>query len=124
MATIAIDLDGTLVRKAWPGIGEWFPGAKQALQRLLDEGHTPFIYTARTNPYYLDGSLAPVGEVLGQLMAVRHRLDDAGFEGIEVWDGHGKPFYHVIVDDRALWFPGRNGSWRHMPDKITARAKR
>lgn len=120
MANIALDLDGTLIEKRWPELGEWIPGAQEAVKELIDRGHHCYLYSARLSSKHPSGDVRDPAEVFVARAEVRALLDDAGLEQVDIWEGD-KPFWHVLVDDRCLWFPGRNRSWRTMPDKIDAR---
>ncbi len=123
MANIAIDLDGTLLEHRWPEMGEWMPGAQAAVRELLDRGHHCYIFSARLSPYHPSGDERDPAEVMAAVQAVRDLLDEAGLREVDIWQGSGKPFWHILIDDRCMWYPGRTGSWAHMPDKIEARVK-
>src|SRR5690242_19879458 len=105
VSTIALDLDGTLLEGRWPEMGEWLPGAKEAVRTLVDAGHRCFIYSARLSPYMPDGSERDPARVMQSIQAVRDLLDDAGLREVDIWTGAGKPFWDVLVDDKAMWFP-------------------
>lgn len=120
MPTIALDLDGTLIERKWPEMGEWFPGAIDAAKELLAMGHHCYIYSARLSSRHPSGDVKDPAMLYLQRQAVRDLLDAAGLEAVTISEAD-KPFWHVLVDDRALRFPGRSGSWRHMVPKIHAR---
>jgi hypothetical protein len=122
MANVALDLDGTLIEKRWPEMGEWMPGAIEAVRELIDRGHRPYIYSARLSHLHPSGTERHPADVMIARMAVRDLLDEAGLQEVTICEA-SKPFWHVLVDDRALWYPGRAGSWKHMPDKIEGRVK-
>lgn len=44
---LAIDFDGTIVRDAYPAIGEPRPGAVETLKKLKKEGYTLILWTCR-----------------------------------------------------------------------------
>lgn len=118
---IALDLDGTMIEKRWPELGPWFPGAITTLRELIDEGHYLYVYSARLSPNHPSGDPKEPALLIQQTHAVRELLDDAGLPEIDIWFGEGKPFWHLLVDDRAMWFPGRPGSWSKIASKIRAR---
>lgn len=107
---IAIDLDNTLL--TWRGdgseCGDWLPGAKIAVNALLEEGVGVIVHTCRTT-----------WEAGGGVDSVLKVLRDAGFEPelceeswswpggkLGVWIGKGKPVAMAYVDDRAVRFEG------------------
>lgn len=121
MSRIAIDFDGTLVRKAWPDIGEWMPGAIDAMKELRKAGHHPYLYTARLAPTWPDGSRRSLSDVLQDEDRVRRLMDASGLAWMDVWTGEGKPHWDLLVDDKALWYPGRPGSWKKLVPAILKR---
>lgn len=121
MSRIAVDFDGTLVTKAWPGMGEFYPGAVEAMQELNNAGHTVFLYTARLSGLWPDGSKRDVAAVFEDTLAVRAKLDGAGLAFMDIWTGEGKPHWDLLIDDKALWFPGRDRSWRKLTPVILKR---
>ena len=121
MSRIAIDFDGTLVTKNWPDIGEWYPGAIDAMRKLREAGHHPYLYTARTAPTWPDGSPRGMADVMRDEDAVRRHLESAGLPWLDLWTGEGKPHWDLLVDDKALWFPGRPNSWKKITPVILKR---
>lgn len=119
MSIIALDLDGTLIERAWPGLGEWKDGAIDGVKSLLAAGHTCYVFTARLSPDDWDGKPRAPGELFTQTQKVRNLLDDAGLAAVGM---RGKPAYHLLLDDRAMRFPdARKKAWRRMVPKILAR---
>lgn len=121
MSRIAVDFDGTLVKAAWPGVGEWYEGAVDAMNILNDAGHYVFLYTARLAPVWPDGSPRPPGTVIEDTQRVRECLDTAGLTWMDIWTGEGKPNWDLLIDDKAMWFPGRDRSWKVITPKILLR---
>lgn len=103
-------------------MGDWIPGAREAVRKLLDANHTVYIYSARLSPIRMDGTQRTPAEVMQAIQAVRDMLDDAGLHGVDIWQGSGKPFWHLLIDDRAMRFPGRPGSWKKILPAALARA--
>jgi hypothetical protein len=123
MSVVALDLDGTLIESRWPGMGEWFPGAKEAVHTLLNAGHSCYIFSARTSSAWPDKSERTPAQVYLAISSVRTLLDDAGLYEVSIWDGVGKPFWDLLVDDKALYHPGGPRSWRITLPKILARVR-
>jgi hypothetical protein len=92
--TIAIDFDGVLVQETTPLI--WQRGAKEGLLALIRAGHRVIIHTARTR----DAKL---------LQEAKAFFEWEGFQDIEFWEGKGKPFAHVYLNDRAVPVHGSMG---------------
>lgn len=113
MSRIAVDFDGTLVTKKWPEIGEWFPGAVAAMLQLREDGHHVFLYSSRLNPCWPDGRKRDPMEYLAELDRVSAFLASAGLGWMEIFTDieQGKPHWDLLIDDKALFFPGRPGSW-------------
>lgn len=116
-----MDFDGTLVKPAWPEIGEWYPGAAWAMQELKNAGHYVFLYTARLAPEWPDGSARTPASVFADEQRVRACLDAAGLTWMDIWMGNGKPNWDLLIDDKAMWFPGRDRSWKVILPKIMIR---
>ncbi len=122
MANIAIDLDGTLIEHCWPEMGDWNVGAREAVRELLDRGHHVYVYSARLSTLHPSGDKRDPAEVFEMRQAVRDLLDSAGLTEVDIATVD-KPFWHILIDDRCMWYPGRAGSWQHMVDKIEARVE-
>ena len=102
--TIMIDLDGVLAteeRTFDRPCAKPLAGARAALQRIHDAGHTIIIYTARGWAEYL---------------YTKEWLDQNGF----VYDGlhMGKPIGDVWIDDRAI----RHENWPETLEALTEKA--
>jgi len=98
--TIMVDLDGVICSEEMffdRPLAEPIGGAREALQKLRDAGHTVVIYTARS---------------WGEYRVTKRWLDDHGF----AYDGlhMGKPVADVWIDDRALRF----GDWAQTLDEL------
>jgi hypothetical protein len=119
MATIFIDFDGTIVTSKWPDVGTPFPGAAEAVRALMDEGHSCTVFSVRANRVHPGGKIKTPAEFIDNYNQIRDTLDGMGLEGVNIYSGD-KPLFHVLIDDRAIRFPGRKRSWRTMPVKIEA----
>jgi len=102
MSRIAVDFDGTLVEKAWPGMGDWIPGAVEAMKKLHEAGHTVFLYTARLSGRWPDGSERNPAELVIETQLVRNMLDEAGLSWMEIWTGEGKPHWDLLIDRKSV----------------------
>lgn len=104
---IAIDFDSTLVEETWPGMGDWLPGAVDALKYLASVYEEVVIYTLRVSPVDVDE--VTLHDSFGQIVAIDETLDRAGIpDNVRVWTKPYKPPCVLIVDDKALRF---NGDW-------------
>ncbi len=100
--TIMVDLDGVICteeRTFERPLAKPIPGAREALARLKEAGHTIIIYTARNWPEY---------------RATKQWLDERGFayDALEM----GKPVADVWIDDRALRF----NDWHGVLNELTS----
>ena len=107
----AVDWDGTCVTNAWPEMGEWLPGAVEALRRLSELG-TVVIHTCRVAPVDLhtQGSREVQWRdeqaVTEEIRGIKKKLRRRGLDNIEVWTRPYKPPAFVYIDDRGLRFKG------------------
>jgi len=86
---ISVDFDGTICKRAWPGIGEPVPGAIGALRELRKQGCDLTLFTCRA------GKAAVEAWQYCQANGIEFAKDlDAS-----------KPFAHMIVDDSAVGCP-------------------
>jgi hypothetical protein len=119
--TIVVDFDGTLVKQAWPEIGEWMPGAKDAMRAFNNAGYHIVLFSARLSTFDPWGNERTDADVAAEVAKVRHTLDTAGLSFVRIWTASGKPGGAVYIDDRAERYGGRAGSWRAMTEKVLMR---
>lgn len=102
---IAVDWDSTLATEVWPGIGDWLPGAVDALKllsRLYDE---VVIFTLRVAPVDVD-EVTP-RDPYDQVVAIGKMLTEAGIPlNVYIWDKPYKPPCEFFIDDRNIPFSG------------------
>lgn len=117
---IAVDWDDTLVEGKWPEMGNWKPGAIDALKRFHREGYIVMVFSVRLSPYWLDGALRPEEDVRKSVQEVRDMLDEAGLPFIGIWQKAGKPPFSRLIDDKAITFPkpGSSRSWERITEKV------
>ena len=118
---IAIDLDGTLIENAWPGMGDWLPGSIEAIKRFQKAGYAVVVFTIRISPFWLDGTTRADDDVRADIQAVRDKLDAAGLQSVSIWTKPGKPPFSVLIDDKAERYHGTAGAWRKLTEKILLR---
>lgn len=102
----AIDIDDTLLNddvRQDDGYGKLNSGALDAIKELRSKGYKILIHSTRLNP-----------AISGQdVQRLRNQAEDAlrrrGVQFDEVWIGNGKPFFDVVIDDRAVHF---DGDWK------------
>ena len=121
--TVCLDWDGTCVENKWPDMGDWMPGAVEAIERLHHSGLKLIVFSARLSPInpFLGTDRPPI-EVMVETDRVRGMLDEAGLYYVDIWTSAGKPGAFVYVDDRAERYHGRPGSWAKLAEKIILRA--
>lgn len=96
---VAVDFDGTLHQYS-KGFDDGtcydppFPAARNVMKVWADAGWTILIYSVRTYN-------SPTGK--SEIEAWMH-IHDIPYT--EVYNGHGKPFADVYLDDRAVGFRG------------------
>ena len=113
----AVDWDGTCVDEVWPGMGDWLPGAVDALRTLSSYGKT-VIFSLRCHLYEMDDETPrPRGASGLEMAAIRTMLTEAGLHDIDVYPpNRGKPPALFYVDDRGLRF---EGDWQPIIEFIT-----
>lgn len=120
--TIVLDWDGTLVEGAWPGHGDWMPGAIEACLNLHHAGLKLLVFSARLSPWdpFTFQARDPAF-VATEYQIVRAKLDEAGLTFVDIWRKEGKPGGTVYVDDRAERYYARPGSWKALTLKLLMR---
>lgn len=118
--TIAVDLDGTILKnlKEWKGInyfGRPERKVRECLKFLKTHGFEILIHSTRLNPAYSERAPAWLR------MNVAEVLDDEGIPFDEVFMGTGKPLAEFYIDDRAVFYAG---DWEETMKEILGRAKR
>ena len=104
---IAVDLDGCIAQQvefhSTYKIGPPFPGAREFLQQLRDEGFRIIIHSARLNTIDGPDFTAPEPYVFYQARTVILKyLQDHDLPFDEVWAERGKPLAAAYVDDKAV----------------------
>lgn len=118
---IAIDLDGTLIENEWPAMGDWKPGAIEAVRTFLQRGYAVMVFTVRISPYWLDGTIRPKEDVIREIETVRDKLDTAGLHAVSIWTKEGKPPFSVLIDDKAERYNPSARAWRRLTEKVLLR---
>ena len=106
---IAIDFDGTIVKNAFPDIGEEQPHAVNTIKLLKKRGYRIVLWTCRTGEHF---------------DAAKSWLDKSGLV-FDAYNGHlssefedngRKIFADVYIDDRS--FPSFKGDWTEVMKKF------
>jgi hypothetical protein len=95
---VAVDFDGTLVRHAYPAIGEAAPGAFHWLRRFQAAGARLILWTMRHGEH-LDAAVAFCAEHEVEFWGVNTNPEQT------VWTQSPKAYAHIYVDDAALGCP-------------------
>jgi hypothetical protein len=118
---LCVDWDGTCVRTAWPDMGEWLPGAIQALTKLSHH-YTLVVYSARMAAVWPDGSERRADEIATQAQLIRSMLDGAGLTMVRLHPAAaGKPHAVAYIDNKALRFGSERRSresWEGLVDRL------
>jgi hypothetical protein len=121
VAKYVVDWDGTCVSEEWPGMGEWLPGAVEALKKLHADGGV-VICTLRTH-YYEPGDRIrrPPEAQEFEVARIRAKLDAAGLQDIPIYpNDRGKAPGKYYIDDRAIQFNPHKGGWRDVLRRVGA----
>lgn len=102
---VAIDFDGTIVRHAFPEIGEPIANAKETLYRLYDAGCELLLFTCRG--YYQEKNI-------NYLAAAKKWLRQNGYPPFAAynysewqadWTNSPKLYADIYIDDKMLFCP-------------------
>lgn len=119
---VVVDWDGTLVENKWPGMGDWMPGAVEAMRAFHRAGIKLVVFSARLSPFDpWTGQERDKGLVQGEYLKVRAKLDEGGLSFVDIWRLPGKPGGSVYIDDRAERYTGMRRSWEKMTEKVLTR---
>lgn len=118
----AVDWDGTCVEQVWPDMGDWMPGAPEALRSIIQFADL-FIYTCRIAPveYLAEHIERAPALVQKEKDGIRAMLDSEGLHAIVIHDKPWKPSVDFYIDDKNIWYPGRPGSWAAIRTKLLAK---
>jgi hypothetical protein len=108
MKTIAVDLDGTLIRENEYGELTPVPGAAEAMNRLHDKGYRIVIYTSRI------GLAIHAGRLEEEIEFVRSVLKQFRIGYDEIFLGE-KLIADAYIDDRAIPF---RGDWTSAAEEL------
>ena len=91
-------------------MGDWLPGAVDALKRLSELG-TVVIHSCRVAPFEFHMPGREVVwrdevETADEILNVKGMLFEVGLENIEVWTRPYKPPALIYIDDRGYRFDG------------------
>lgn len=111
---LAVDWDGTCVEHVYPDMGDWLPGAVEALQELVRQGWELVIFSCRVADVALD-EVTPVDGAI-EVAKIKDMLDAVGLGHIEVWTRPHKPAAMAYIDDRAIRFQ----TWDQVLEEIPA----
>ena len=107
MKRIAVDFDGTLVEERWPELGDWLPGAVDALKKLALAYDEVVIFSCRLARMDTD-EFTPRNN-MDQIIAMNDMLEQANIpKNVILWTKDYKPAAEFYVDDKAVRF---NGDW-------------
>jgi len=101
--TIIVDFDGTLCKFAFPDVGEYQPGAREALQTLKNKGYKIVIHSVRTATYWGMESQAK------HIQAITAFLEENEIPYDEILLSCDKPIAMAYIDDRGISY---KGNWK------------
>lgn len=115
----AIDWDGTFVTDSWPAMGDWMPGAIEALREMLTFADV-VVHTCRIAPVEFRTDDVPRDPVLVQQekQGIRTMLDREGFHEVQIWDKPWKPPADAYIDNKGIHYNGRKGAWKALTERL------
>lgn len=100
------------MEEKWPGMGDWLPGAVDALRELSRIGQVR-IHTCRIAPVEPDEyTPRPAHLVKAEIDGIRKMLDEQGLHAVEIHDKPWKPPASEYIDNKGRRYSGRPGSWK------------
>lgn len=111
---IAVDFDGVIhsYEKGWHDgtiYGTPAPGCKETMQKWMDAGYDLLIYSVRAFDRTQFGTFEP-----NQLQQMTEWLHRYNIPYTTIWNGYGKPFAHLYVDDNAYRHTCWNSTESHV----------
>lgn len=114
MKRIAVDWDSTLAVEEWPTVGDWLPGAQEALRRLASEYDEVVIFSCRVASFERD-EVTP-RENWDQLLFITGMLAEANIpKNVKIWTRPFKPPAQFYIDDKAVEF---RGDWEEVLTRV------
>lgn len=119
---VCVDLDGTLLTDSWPKLGDWMPGAIQAMMAFHEAGCRIIVHTSRLNPFdMVTGHPKPAWAVATEIQHINFMLEIAGLTFVELWTKTGKPGADVYIDNKGERYNGKKKSWEKMVERVLMR---
>jgi len=98
--TIIVDFDGTLCKFAFPDVGGYQQGAREALQTLKNKGYKVVIHSVRTAAYWGNRDRQH------HIKAIETFLKDNNIPYDEIMLDCDKPIAVAYIDDRGINYSG------------------
>ena len=98
MMIIGIDFDSTIVKSAFPDIGEEVPMATEFMRRWVEQGDRIILFTVRSG-VFLEEAVAWLEERGVELWGINENPDQAN------WSTSPKPYCDFYIDDKAVGVP-------------------
>lgn len=104
---IAVDFDGVLCEKKWPGIGAPNKKLIDHLIELRNIGHKIILWTCRTSDPFVDALTGETRDLLGEAVEFCRSLgltfdciNEPDPESLKLYGGNPRKIYaHVYIDD-------------------------
>lgn len=104
---IAVDFDGVLCEKKWPGIGAPNKKLIDHLIELRNLGHKIILWTCRTDDEFLDPKTGEKRDLLGEAVEFCRAygltfdyINEPDPESLQLYGGNPRKIYaHVYIDD-------------------------
>lgn len=104
---IAVDFDGVLCEKKWPGIGAPNKKLIDHLIELRNLGHKIILWTCRTDDEFLDQKTGEKRDLLGEAVEFCRAygltfdyINEPDPESLQLYGGNPRKIYaHVYIDD-------------------------
>lgn len=111
--TVCIDFDGTIVDHEFPEIGNLKPGAKEAIERIIERYDVVISSCRSSNMFKNERNYRDHVQEMKEFL----EKNEIPFTRIDMGD-EGKVVAIAYIDDRAVKYDGLSDSWEKIANQF------